>query len=136
MKLIRENNLGIVALITGITRQDGTYLAKFLLNKEEIVHGIKRRTSSFNTARIDHLYRDPHKRNVNFFMHYGDMTKSTNLIHRIQEVNIDDIHNISAQDNVQSPFETPASTINCSEAYGIFAYDACFDQKIPRIQAE
>ena len=73
------------ALITGITGQDGAYLAEFLLNKGYIVHGIKRRSSSFNTERIDHLYRDPHERNVNFFMHYGDLTDSTNLIRIIQE---------------------------------------------------
>ena len=71
------------ALITGITGQDGAYLAEFLLNKGYIVHGIKRRSSSFNTERIDHLYRDPHERNVNFFMHYGDLTDSTNLMDRI-----------------------------------------------------
>ena len=74
------------ALITGITGQDGAYLAEFLLDKGYIVHGIKRRSSSFNTARIDHLYKDPHERNVNFFMHHGDLTDSTNLIRIIQEV--------------------------------------------------
>ncbi|WP_406656591.1 GDP-mannose 4,6-dehydratase [Methanolobus sp. ZRKC2] len=106
-----------IALITGITGQDGAYLAEFLLNKEYIVHGIKRRSSSFNTARIDHLYKDPHERNVNFFMHYGDLTDSTNLIRIIQEVQPDEIYNLAAQSHVQVSFETPEYTAN-SDALG------------------
>ena len=101
-----------VALITGITGQDGAYLAEFLLNKGYIVHGVKRRSSSFNTARIDHLYKDPHERNVNFFMHYGDLTDSTNLIRIIQEVKPDEIYNLAAQSHVQVSFETPEYTAN------------------------
>lgn len=100
------------ALITGITGQDGAYLAEFLLNKGYIVHGIKRRSSSFNTARIDHLYKDPHERNVNFFMHYGDLTDSTNLIRIIQEVQPDEIYNLAAQSHVQVSFDTPEYTAN------------------------
>ena len=105
------------ALITGITGQDGAYLAEFLLNKGYIVHGIKRRSSSFNTERIDHLYRDPHERNVNFFMHYGDLTDSTNLIRIVQEVQPDEIYNLAAQSHVQVSFETPEYTAN-SDAIG------------------
>ena len=105
------------ALITGITGQDGAYLAEFLLNKGYIVHGIKRRSSSFNTERIDHLYRDPHERNVNFFMHYGDLTDSTNLIRIIQETQPDEIYNLAAQSHVQVSFDTPEYTAN-SDAVG------------------
>lgn len=105
------------ALITGITGQDGAYLAEFLLNKGYIVHGIKRRSSSFNTERIDHLYKDPHDRNVNFFMHYGDLTDSTNLIRIIQETQPDEIYNLAAQSHVQVSFETPEYTAN-SDAVG------------------
>jgi GDPmannose 4,6-dehydratase len=105
------------ALITGITGQDGAYLAEFLLNKGYIVHGIKRRSSSFNTERINHLYKDPHERNVNFFMHYGDLTDSTNLIRIIQEVQPDEIYNLAAQSHVQVSFETPEYTAN-SDAVG------------------
>ena len=101
-----------VALITGITGQDGAYLAEFLLNKGYTVHGIKRRSSSFNTARIDHLYKDPHERNVHFFMHYGDLTDSTNLIRIIQETQPDEIYNLAAQSHVQVSFETPEYTAN------------------------
>jgi GDPmannose 4,6-dehydratase len=100
------------ALITGITGQDGAYLAEFLLNKGYVVHGIERRASSFNTERIDHLYKDPHERNVNFFMHYGDLTDSTNLIRIIQEVQSDEIYNLAAQSHVQVSFETPEYTAN------------------------
>jgi GDPmannose 4,6-dehydratase len=106
-----------VALITGITGQDGAYLAELLLSKGYIVHGIKRRSSSFNTARIDHLYKDPHERNVNFFMHYGDLTDSTNLIRIIQETQPDEIYNLAAQSHVQVSFETPEYTAN-SDALG------------------
>jgi GDPmannose 4,6-dehydratase len=105
------------ALITGITGQDGAYLAEFLLNKGYIVHGIKRRSSSFNTERVDHLYRDPHERNVNFFMHYGDLTDSTNLIRIIQETQPDEIYNLAAQSHVKVSFETPEYTAN-SDALG------------------
>jgi GDPmannose 4,6-dehydratase len=101
-----------VALITGITGQDGAYLAELLLNKGYTVHGIKRRSSSFNTARIDHLYKDPHERNVNFFMHYGDLTDSSNLIRIIQETQPDEIYNLAAQSHVQVSFETPEYTAN------------------------
>jgi GDPmannose 4,6-dehydratase len=105
------------ALITGITGQDGAYLAEFLLNKGYIVHGVKRRSSSFNTERIDHLYKDPHDRNVNFFMHYGDLTDSTNLIRIVQETRPDEIYNLAAQSHVQVSFETPEYTAN-SDAIG------------------
>ena len=105
------------ALITGITGQDGAYLAEFLLKKGYIVHGIKRRSSSFNTERIDHLYRDPHERNVNFFMHYGDLTDSTNLIRIIQETQPDELYNLAAQSHVQVSFDTPEYTAN-SDAIG------------------
>lgn len=100
------------ALITGITGQDGAYLAEFLLNKGYIVHGIKRRSSLFNTDRIDHLYQDQHEDNVRFFLHYGDMTDSTNLIRIIQQVQPDEIYNLAAQSHVQVSFETPEYTAN------------------------
>jgi len=106
-----------VALITGITGQDGAYLAEFLLNKGYIVHGVKRRSSSFNTGRIDHLYEDFHKTGVRFFLHYGDMTDATNLIRLVQEVQPDEIYNLAAQSHVQVSFETPEYTAN-SDAMG------------------
>jgi GDPmannose 4,6-dehydratase len=96
-----------IALITGITGQDGAYLAEFLLNKGYIVHGIKRRSSLFNTQRIDHLYHDRHEDNVRFFLHYGDMTDSTNLIRIIQEVRPDEIYNLAAMSHVHVSFDTP-----------------------------
>jgi len=105
------------ALITGITGQDGTYLSEFLLEKGYEVHGIKRRSSSFNTERIDHLYQDPHEKNVRFFLHYGDLTDSTNLIRIIQEVGPDEIYNLGAQSHVKVSFETPEYTAN-SDALG------------------
>ncbi len=105
------------ALITGITGQDGAYLAEFLLKKGYIVHGIKRRSSSFNTERIDHLYKDQHERNVNFFLHYGDLTDSTNLIRILQETQPDELYNLGAQSHVQVSFETPEYTAN-SDALG------------------
>ncbi len=105
------------ALITGITGQDGAYLAEFLLGKGYEVHGIKRRSSSFNTARVDHLYRDPHEKGVHFFMHYGDLTDATNLIRVIQEVQPEEIYNLAAQSHVQVSFETPEYTAN-SDALG------------------
>ena len=100
------------ALITGITGQDGAYLSEFLLEKGYEVHGIKRRASSFNTARVDHLYRDPHERGVRFYMHYGDLTDSTNLIRIIQETQPDEIYNLAAQSHVKVSFETPEYTAN------------------------
>ena len=98
------------ALITGITGQDGSYLAEFLLEKGYEVHGIKRRASQFNTDRIDHLYKDKHEENVRFFLHYGDMVDSANLIRIIQEVQPDEIYNLAAQSHVQVSFETPEYT--------------------------
>lgn len=100
------------ALITGVTGQDGAYLAEFLLAKGYEVHGIKRRASLFNTDRIDHLYQDPHVDNRNFVLHYGDMTDSTNLIRIIQAVQPDEIYNLAAQSHVQVSFETPEYTAN------------------------
>ncbi len=101
-----------VALITGITGQDGAYLAEFLLEKGYIVHGIKRRSSLINTARINHLYQDFHEKQVKFFLHYGDMTDATNLIRIIQEVQPDEIYNLAAQSHVQVSFDTPEYTAN------------------------
>ena len=100
------------ALITGVTGQDGAYLAEFLLDKGYMVHGVKRRSSSFNTARVDHLYKDPHEKDVRFLMHYGDLTDATNLIRIIQEVQPDEIYNLAAQSHVQVSFETPEYTAN------------------------
>lgn len=100
------------ALITGITGQDGAYLADFLLKKGYEVHGVKRRSSLFNTDRIDHLYKDQHEENVNFFLHYGDLTDSTNMIRLVQEVNPEEIYNLAAQSHVQVSFETPEYTAN------------------------
>jgi GDPmannose 4,6-dehydratase len=107
-----------IALITGITGQDGAYLADFLLKKGYIVHGIKRRSSSFNTDRIDHLYQDPHVDQRNFILHYGDLTDSTNLIRIIQEVQPDELYNLGAQSHVQVSFETPEYTAN-GDAMGV-----------------
>ncbi|WP_037591982.1 GDP-mannose 4,6-dehydratase, partial [Sporomusa ovata] len=101
-----------VALITGITGQDGAYLAEFLLDKGYYVHGIKRRSSQSNTARIDHLYKDVHENDIRFFLHYGDLTDSTNLIRIIQQVQPDEIYNLAAQSHVQVSFETPEYTAN------------------------
>src|ERR1700754_2608808 len=101
-----------IALITGITGQDGAYLAEFLLKKGYEVHGIKRRTSLFNTDRIDHLYHDPHEPNVKFKLHYGDLTDSTNLIRLVQEIQPDEIYNLGAMSHVQVSFETPEYTAN------------------------
>ena len=101
-----------VALITGITGQDGAYLAELLLNKGYEVHGIKRRSSLFNTERIDHLYEDPHQKNLHLVLHYGDLTDSTNLIRIIQEVQPDEIYNLAAMSHVHVSFETPEYTAN------------------------
>ncbi len=106
-----------VALITGITGQDGAYLAEFLLKKDYVVHGIKRRSSLFNTDRIDHLYQDPHVSNRNFILHYGDMTDSSSLIRIIQQVQPDEIYNLAAQSHVAVSFEEPEYTAN-SDALG------------------
>src|SRR6056297_3744724 len=105
------------ALVTGVTGQDGAYLAELLLNKGYEVHGIKRRSSMFNTDRVDHLYLDQHEEDVNFFLHYGDMTDSTNLISIIQEVQPDEIYNLAAQSHVKVSFEEPEYTAN-SDALG------------------
>jgi GDPmannose 4,6-dehydratase len=105
------------ALITGVTGQDGSYLAEFLINKGYEVHGIKRRTSSINTARIDHLFQDPHDSNLKFILHHGDLTDSTSLIRIIQEVQPDEIYNLAAQSHVKVSFEEPEYTAN-SDALG------------------
>ena len=105
------------ALITGITGQDGSYLAEFLLNKNYEVHGIKRRTSLINTDRIDHLYENPNKINRNFILHHGDLTDSTSLIRIIQDVQPDEIYNLAAQSHVAVSFEEPEYTAN-SDAIG------------------
>src|SRR5258708_1321599 len=101
-----------IALITGATGQDGAYLAEFLLNRGYIVHGTKRRSSSINTSRIDHLYKDRHERGVRLFLHYGDMTDSTNIIRLVDEVQPTEIYNLAAQSHVQVSFETPEYTAN------------------------
>jgi GDPmannose 4,6-dehydratase len=105
-------NIMKTALITGVTGQDGAYLAEFLLKKGYMVHGIKRRSSSFNTDRIDHLYHDTHDRNVKFRLHYGDLTDSTNLIRLVQEIQPDEIYNLAAQSHVKVSFDTPEYTAN------------------------
>ncbi|GHU16231.1 GDP-mannose 4,6-dehydratase [Spirochaetia bacterium] len=99
-----------IALISGVTGQDGAYLSEFLLNKGYIVHGIKRRSSSFNTDRIDHLYQDPHEKTKKFFLHYGDLTDTSNIVRLIQEVQPDEIYNLGAQSHVQVSFEVPEYT--------------------------
>ena len=104
--------MGKIALVTGITGQDGAYLAEFLLKKGYVVHGVKRRSSLFNTHRVDHLYKDVHEGKTNFFMHYGDLTDSTNLIRIVQEVQPDEIYNLAAQSHVRVSFETPEYTAN------------------------
>ncbi len=101
-----------VALITGVTGQDGALLAELLLSKRYAVHGVKRRSSLINTDRVDHLYRDPHEAGVNFLLHYGDLTDATNLIRIVQEVQPDEIYNLAAQSHVQVSFETPEYTAN------------------------
>jgi GDPmannose 4,6-dehydratase len=101
-----------VALITGVTGQDGAYLAEFLLSKGYTVHGVKRRSSSFNTERIDHLIHDPHEEGIAFHMHYGDVTDATNIIRIVQETHPDEIYNLAAQSHVQVSFETPEYTAN------------------------
>src|SRR5918993_3605963 len=108
---------GKVALITGVTGQDGAYLAEFLLDKGYAVHGVKRRTSLFNTDRIDHLYQDPHEKDVRFRLHHGDLTDSSSLIRIIQQVQPDEIYNLAAQSHVAVSFEEPEYTAN-SDAIG------------------
>lgn len=103
---------GPVALITGVTGQDGAYLAELLLAKSYVVHGVKRRSSSFNTERIEHLYQDPHEDDVRFILHYGDMTDATNLIRIVQQCQPDEIYNLAAQSHVQVSFETAEYTAN------------------------
>ena len=114
---LAQNPRQKIALITGITGQDGSYLAEFLLDKQYIVHGIKRRSSSFNTERIDHLYIDPHISNSNFILHYGDLTDTSNLVRIIQQVQPEEIYNLGAQSHVGVSFETPEYTAN-SDAVG------------------
>ena len=106
------------ALITGITGQDGSYLAELLLEKGYEVHGIKRRSSSFNTSRIDEIYQDPHEKDQKFFLHYGDLIDSTNILKIIEKVQPDEIYNLGAQSHVAVSFETPEYTANC-DALGI-----------------
>ena len=110
--LFAEYSLSKTALITGITGQDGAYLAEFLLEKNYRVHGVKRRASSLNTDRIDHLYQDPHEQNVRLRLHYGDLTDSTNVIRIIQDVQPDEVYNLAAQSHVGVSFETPEYTAN------------------------
>ena len=102
-----------VALITGINGQDGSYLAELLLSKNYIVHGLKRRSSIFNTQRIDHLYKDPHEEDSNFILHYGDLTDSSNIIKLVQSIKPDEIYNLGAQSHVAVSFESPEYTANC-----------------------
>ena len=106
-----------VALITGVTGQDGAYLAELLLSKDYQVHGIKRRSSSFNTGRVDHLYADPHEGATRFHLHFGDLTDATNLIRLVQEIRPTELYNLGAQSHVQVSFETPEYTAN-SDALG------------------
>src|SRR2546430_1306109 len=101
-----------IALITGSTGQDGAYLAEFLLSRGYFVHGVKRRSSSFNTSRVDHLYRDPHDTDLRFFLHYGDLTDATNIIRLLQQIQPTEIYNLGAQSHVQVSFETPEYTAN------------------------
>lgn len=110
--------MGKIALITGVTGQDGAYLADHLLSKGYVVHGIKRRASSFNTGRIEHIYQDPHEEDARFHLHYGDMTDSTNLIRIVQETQPDEIYNLAAQSHVRVSFETPEYTAN-ADALGV-----------------
>ena len=109
---INNQHNGKVALITGATGQDGAYLAEFLLEKGYTVHGLKRRSSSFNTGRVDHLYQDPHEEDQRFVLHYGDMTDATNLIRIVQHTRPDEIYNLAAQSHVQVSFETAEYTAN------------------------
>ncbi len=112
MNATEKPRRGKTALITGATGQDGAYLSELLLEKGYTVHGIKRRSSSFNTGRVEHLYQDPHESNQNFILHYGDMTDATNLIRIVQQTQPDEIYNLAAQSHVQVSFETAEYTAN------------------------
>src|SRR6187402_247797 len=118
MPMTAKKSAARIALITGITGQDGAYLAEFLLRKGYEVHGIKRRSSLFNTARIDHLYEDPHYSENRFFLHHGDLTDSSSLLHIVEKVRPDEIYNLAAQSHVQVSFEEPEYTAN-SDAIGV-----------------
>src|SRR5580704_16575659 len=109
---MQEDGNGKIALVTGVTGQDGAYLSQLLLNKGYVVHGVKRRSSSFNTGRIEHLYQDPHEQNQRFMLHYGDLTDATNLIRIVQQTQPDEIYNLAAQSHVQVSFETAEYTAN------------------------
>src|SRR5687768_7799335 len=104
--------MGKVAFVTGVTGQDGAYLAQLLLDEGYVVHGLKRRSSSFNTGRIEHLYQDPHDPDPRLILHYGDVTDATNIIRIVQETQPDEIYNLAAQSHVQVSFETPEYTAN------------------------
>ncbi len=119
-----DTNKTKIALITGITGQDGAYLAEFLLKKDYVVHGLKRRSSLFNTDRIDHLYQDPHASKRNFILHYGDLTDSSNLIRIIQEIQPDEIYNLAAQSHVKVSFDTPEYTANADGIGALRILDA------------
>lgn len=119
-----DTNKTKIALITGITGQDGAYLAEFLLKKGYVVHGLKRRSSLFNTDRIDHLYQDPHASKRNFILHYGDLTDSSNLIRIIQEIQPDEIYNLAAQSHVKVSFDTPEYTANADGIGALRILDA------------
>src|SRR6202790_4681173 len=123
-KTLPDKNMKKRALITGITGQDGAYLADLLLSKNYEVHGIKRRTSLFNTDRIDHLYEDPHIPDRHFILHYGDMTDSLSLLHVIQRVQPDEIYNLAAQSQVAVSFEEPEFTANSDALGGLRASEA------------
>ena len=113
------------ALITGITGQDGSYLAELLLKKNYEVHGLKRRSSNFNTKRIDHLYQDPHKEKLNLILHYGDLTDSSNIIRTIEKVSPDELYNLGAQSHVAVSFEAPEYTANCDALGTLRILEAC-----------
>ena len=119
-----DTNKPKIAFITGVTGQDGAYLAEFLLKKGYIVHGLKRRSSLFNTDRIDHLYQDPHVSHRNFILHYGDLTDSSNLIRIIQEIQPDEIYNLAAQSHVKVSFDTPEYTANADGIGALRILDA------------
>jgi GDP-mannose 4,6-dehydratase len=114
-----------IALITGVTGQDGAYLAEFLLDKGYEVHGIKRRTSLFNTDRIDHLYQDPHEKDRRFVLHHGDMTDSSSLVRIIQQVQPDEIYNLAAQSHVAVSFEEPEYTVNSDALGALHVLEPC-----------
>ena len=118
-----------VALITGITGQDGAYLAEYLIKKGYIVHGIKRRSSMFNTDRIDHLYQDPHVENRNLILHYGDLTDSLNLTRIIGEIQPDEIYNLAAMSHVKVSFDTPEYTANADGLGVLRILEAVRDRK-------